>query len=108
MSAIQSLRIDSKVVVLSLGLVPSIDATGFVALESALARLKAAKKQVILAGPLPEPRSVFDRANLSAHHDHLHFSVSLESGIALARELVAGSASLDDDDSEAVDARKQS
>ncbi len=46
----------SKVVVLALGRVPSIDATGLVALESALSRLLASKKRVIIAGPLPEPR----------------------------------------------------
>jgi SulP family sulfate permease len=48
------------------------------------------KKQVVLAGPLPEPREVFDRANLTKHHDHVHFAENLDQGLALARELVAG------------------
>jgi SulP family sulfate permease len=98
MSAIQTLRTDSRVVVLSLGQVPSIDATGFVALESALARLKAARKQVVLTGPLPEPRSVFDRANLAAHHDHIFFAESLAAGIKLAQELVAKAPAPDADE----------
>jgi SulP family sulfate permease len=87
MGALQTVGSSSRVVVLALGRVPSIDATGLVALESALARLKQAKKQVVLTGPLPEPRRVFDRANLPQHHDHLHFAPSLEAGLALAGDL---------------------
>jgi SulP family sulfate permease len=89
MGAIGSVAPETRVVVLALGLVPSIDATGFVALESAIRRLSAAKKLVVLAGPLPHPRTVFDRANLPKHHDHVHFAETLEHGIALARDLLA-------------------
>lgn len=87
MGALQTGGSASKVVVLALGRVPSIDATGLVALESALNRLRAAKKQVVLTGPLPEPRRVFDRANLPKHHEHVHFAPTLESGLALAQAL---------------------
>jgi SulP family sulfate permease len=87
MGALQTGGSTSKVVVLALGRVPSIDATGLVALESALMRLKQAKKQVVLTGPLPEPRRIFDRANLPEHHDHVHFASTLEAGLALAGEL---------------------
>ena len=90
MGAIGSVGSDTRVIVLALGRVPSIDATGFVALESAIIRLRASKKQVVLAGPLPEPREVFDRANLTKHYDHVHFAEDLDQGLALARELVAG------------------
>jgi SulP family sulfate permease len=89
MGAIGSVGSDTRIVVLALGRVPSIDASGFVALESAIRRLGAAKKRVILSGPLPEPRSVFDRANLPKHHGHVHFAATLEGGIALARTLLA-------------------
>ncbi|HTQ05033.1 MAG TPA: C4-dicarboxylic acid transporter DauA [Polyangiaceae bacterium] len=92
MGALQTGGSSSKVVVLALGNVPSIDATGFVALESALLRLRHAKKQVVLTGPLPEPRRVFERANLPQHHDHVHFAETLDDGIALAARLVAGDA----------------
>jgi sulfate permease, SulP family len=88
MGAIGSVGSDTRVIVLALGRVPSIDATGFVALESAIIRLRASKKQVVLAGPLPEPRQVFDRANLTKHHDHVHFAENLDQALALARELV--------------------
>jgi sulfate permease, SulP family len=89
MGAIGSVGSSTRVVVLALGRVPSIDATGFVALESAIRRLRALKKLVVLAGPLPHPRSVFDRANLPKHHDHVHFAETLERGLALASELLA-------------------
>jgi sulfate permease, SulP family len=87
MGALQTVGSSSLVVVLALGRVPSIDATGLVALESALVRLRVAKKLVVLTGPLPEPQRVFDRANLPQHHDHLHFAPNLAAGLALAGEL---------------------
>jgi SulP family sulfate permease len=88
MSAIQSVGDGSRVVVLALGAVPTIDATGLVALESALAQLRAAKKLVVIAGPLPEPRRVFEKANLEVSHDHVFFADTLEQGIELAQDLV--------------------
>jgi SulP family sulfate permease len=87
MGALQTGGSTSRVVVLALGRVPSIDATGLVALESALIRLSAAKKQVVLAGPLPEPRRIFDRANLPKNHDHVHFAPTLQAGLTLAETL---------------------
>jgi SulP family sulfate permease len=92
MGALGSVASNTRVVVLALGRVPSIDATGFVALESAITRLKALKKFVVLAGPLPQPRAVFDRANLPKHHDHVRFAATLAEGLELARDLVASSA----------------
>jgi SulP family sulfate permease len=93
MGAIGSVATDTRVVVLALGRVPSIDATGFVALESAIMRLRTLKKLVVLAGPLPQPRRIFDRANLPKHHEHVRFSETLDAGLALASELVRASSS---------------
>ncbi|HEX5101863.1 MAG TPA: C4-dicarboxylic acid transporter DauA [Polyangiaceae bacterium] len=93
MGAIGSIGADTRVIVLALGGVPSIDATGFVALESAIKRLRSLKKMVVLAGPLPQPRSVFDRANLPVHHEHVRFAATLAEGLALARDLVGASES---------------
>jgi SulP family sulfate permease len=90
MGALQTVGSASKVVVLALGRVPSIDATGLVALESALMRLHAARKQVVLTGPLPEPRAIFDRANLPKHHEHVHFAATLDAGLELAARLAGG------------------
>ena len=89
MGALHNVGADNRVVVLALGRVPSIDATGLVALESALSRLKEAKKLVVLSGPLPEPRGIFDKAGLTDHHDHLHFADTFKTGLELARTLAA-------------------
>lgn len=60
-------RVDAKVkvVIFDLGRVPTIDATGIVALESAVTRLRRAKKRVLIAGPLPKPSGIFDRSSVS-------------------------------------------
>jgi sulfate permease, SulP family len=89
MGALSSIGPGARVVVLALGNVPSIDATGLVALESSLKRLQDAKKQVVLSGPLPQPRQVFERADLPRHYAHVRFAPDLQAGIALARELDA-------------------
>jgi SulP family sulfate permease len=89
MGALSTIGVKTRVVVLALGNVPSIDATGLVALESALKRLQGAEKIVILSGPLPQPREVFQRADLPRHYAHVRFAPDLERGIELARELMA-------------------
>jgi SulP family sulfate permease len=88
MAAIESVGDGSRVVVLALGTVPAIDATGLVALESALVQLRVAKKLVVIAGPLPEPRRVFEKANLEVAHDHVFIADTLEQGIQLAQDLI--------------------
>ena len=64
-SALAQTGSGAQVVILYLGHVPAIDATGLVALESAIEKLTAEKKHVIIAGPLPEPKRVFERANFA-------------------------------------------
>jgi len=81
---------DFRVLILDLGRVPIIDATGLVALESGVASVLRAKRSVILAGPLPRPREIFDRANLSAKHPGLHVVGDLEAAVRLAETMVAG------------------
>jgi anti-anti-sigma regulatory factor len=76
-----------KVLVLHLGRVPVIDATGFVALENAIDSVVRQKKGVVLAGPLPRPRTIFDKARLGAKHPELRMADSLEAAIEIAREL---------------------
>ncbi len=73
-----------RVVVLALGRVPTIDATGIVALDGAIDRLRKNKKLVVIAGPLPEPRRIFDRAKLGAEHEHVYFTDTLDEAIGLA------------------------
>jgi sulfate permease, SulP family len=78
-----------KVVIIHLGRVPVIDATGLVALENTISSLLKARRDVILAGPLPRPRDVFDKAMLERKHVGLRIRHDLDAGIALANELLA-------------------
>jgi SulP family sulfate permease len=89
MAAMSAIASDVKVVILGLGRVPVIDATGLVALESALDRLRRDKRFVIIAGPLPEPRRIFEKAELEANLEHVLFADDVESALGIARDLVA-------------------
>jgi SulP family sulfate permease len=88
MGAIVTAGVGARVVVLALGTVPTIDATGLVALESAIEQLRLAKKLVVISGPLPEPRRVFEKANLEVAHEHVFLADTLAEGIQLARDLI--------------------
>jgi SulP family sulfate permease len=88
MAALDALSGDIRLIVLDLSRVPVIDASGLVALESALDRLQRGRRFVILSGPLPEPKSVFDRAELERHHENIMISTSVGDAIAMARDLV--------------------
>ncbi|MCC6763788.1 MAG: C4-dicarboxylic acid transporter DauA [Deltaproteobacteria bacterium] len=88
MTALDTIGADVRVVVLALGRVPTIDATGLVALESALERLHRDRKFVLIAGPLPEPRHVFGKANLRAHHENIVLESNLEQALRTAGDLV--------------------
>jgi sulfate permease, SulP family len=86
--AIEIVGDDSRVFVVGLGGVPVIDATGLVALESMCEKLQRSGKIVILAGPLPQPREVFDRAKLEVVHDRVFLAPTLEAGLQLASDLI--------------------
>jgi len=88
MGAIETAGSGIRVIVLALGRVPSIDATGLVALESALERLRSAKTLVIIAGPFPEPRRIFEKANLEGEHEHVFLADTLDAGLQLAKDLM--------------------
>jgi SulP family sulfate permease len=88
MGAIEIAGVGARVVILALGTVSVIDATGLVALESAIEQLRISKKLVIITGPLPEPRRVFDRANLEVEHEHVFLAETLAKGIELAKDLI--------------------
>ena len=82
-------RDDYSVMILSLAKVPVIDSTGLVALDNAIGSLLRHRQAVVIAGPLPRPRRVFDKADLSNKHPGLHLSESLDAAIRLAGELAA-------------------
>jgi len=80
---------DFRVLIIHLGRVPAIDATGFVALEHAIADVLRSKKRVILAGPLPRPHSIFEHAKLEAKHVGLSIARDLPAASRLAEDLMS-------------------
>lgn len=88
MTALDTIGADVRVVILGLGRVPTIDATGMVALESALERLHRDRKFVLIAGPLPEPRHLFSKTSLRAHHDNIVIEPDVEHALRTAADLV--------------------
>jgi sulfate permease, SulP family len=80
---------DFRVLVLNLGHVPAIDATGFVALESAVRRVSESGRDVIIAGPLPKPRSVFEKARLELKYPRLKIAPTLADAIRIAGTTLA-------------------
>jgi SulP family sulfate permease len=77
-----------RVLIVDLGRVPVIDATGLVALESGIASVLRGKRLVILAGPLPRPREIFDKANLGARYHGLHLAKDVNAAVRLAETLL--------------------
>jgi SulP family sulfate permease len=88
MQAIHAAHTDGyAVMILHLGKVSVIDSTGFVALESAIKTLIRRKKIVVLAGPLPKPRTIFEKAHLKEKYRGLHVTESLDAALVLAQRL---------------------
>jgi SulP family sulfate permease len=87
MSPLGGLSSDVRVVVFDLSRVPVIDTSGFLALESAIERLQKRRLFTILAGPLPEPKSVFKRADLEAEFKLVMLAESVSEGLAMARDM---------------------
>ena len=78
-----------KVVILDMADVPVIDATGLVALESAIARLNGDGVKVILAGVGGQVLHAFARAGWRNRKGRLRIFQSFDSAVARAREHVA-------------------
>ncbi|MEI8254190.1 MAG: C4-dicarboxylic acid transporter DauA [Deltaproteobacteria bacterium] len=87
-SSLEAIGANVRILVLGLGHVPVIDSTGMVALESMIARLQQAKVFVIIAGPLPEPRKMFEKVQLELHMKHVMFTSTLDQALLVARDLV--------------------
>jgi SulP family sulfate permease len=71
-------------VILFLGQVPAIDATGLVALETAVAKLKSSGNKVILAGMRPQVAAVVARADIVPERGKLAIAPDLDSAVSLA------------------------
>ncbi|HKU40427.1 MAG TPA: SulP family inorganic anion transporter, partial [Polyangiales bacterium] len=83
---------DFRVLIVHLGRVPVIDATGLLALRGALEAMLRTHRQVVLAGPLPKPRSIFQRADLERRYEGKVFIRDDEdAALELATTLAAAS-----------------
>jgi sulfate permease, SulP family len=85
---------DFRVLVLHLGRVPVIDVTGLVAMENMVSSVLRMRRRVVIAGPLPRPHEVFERANLEAKHQGLVIVDDLDTALEVAARIVAGPASI--------------
>jgi len=93
MSTLKTVRGSSfEVLIVHLGRVPVIDASGLVALEQAVAAVLRGGKKVILAGPLPRPHSMFEKAKLEAKHPGLLIARDLAAATVLSERLTTPSA----------------
>jgi SulP family sulfate permease len=73
-----------RAVVLDLSDVPMMDASGAVALESAVTRLRKHKVLTILAGVNGQPRKVLERVGLKGARHELRITRSLEQALRIA------------------------
>jgi len=72
------------VVILLLDQVPTIDATGIVALETALARLKRDGHKVIMTGLRAQPAAVLAKAHIDREPGRLAFAPDLDTALSMA------------------------
>jgi SulP family sulfate permease len=77
-----------KVLIIRLDHVPVMDATGLVALESAIASLTKQGCVTVLTGLQPQPAALVERAGLSQRPWRLAIRPDLATALAHARELV--------------------
>jgi SulP family sulfate permease len=89
LDALSATNATFQVLIVDLSRVPVIDATGFVALRNVLAALHRADKRVVLAGPLPRPHVLFERAGL-LEDKRVKIAGSLSEALGVAGGLVGG------------------
>ncbi|MDX2091633.1 MAG: C4-dicarboxylic acid transporter DauA [Kofleriaceae bacterium] len=71
-------------VIIAMAYVPTMDATGLVALESVLDRLYRSKVKVIFAGITPEVSEILDRAGIKREPGKLAYAPDVETAISMA------------------------
>ena len=84
METLERIGSDARVVILSMRSVPVMDATGLVALETTLDRLRRSGRKAILCGLQPEVQALFDRAGIKRVPGHLAFAPDLETAVSMA------------------------
>ena len=71
-------------IILAMARVPTMDATGLVALESALDRLNRSDIKVILAGVMPEVAAILEHAGIQRKPGKMAFAPDVETAISMA------------------------
>jgi sulfate permease, SulP family len=84
MSAFDSISASREAIILYLGQVPAIDATGLVALETTVDKLKRKGHKVILAGMRAQVADVVSRSELKPERGKLAIAPDLDSALSLA------------------------
>jgi SulP family sulfate permease len=84
MSALDTISGTHEAIILYLGQVPAIDATGLVALETTVDKLKRAGHKVILAGMKPQVADVVARSTLQREKGKLAIAPDLDAALSLA------------------------
>jgi SulP family sulfate permease len=84
MSALDRISGTREAIILYLGQVPAIDATGLVALETTVDKLKRAGHKVILAGMKPQVADVVARSTLQREKGKLALAPDLDAALSLA------------------------
>jgi sulfate permease, SulP family len=84
MNALHTAGGKEHTVILSMQHVPTMDATGLVALESVLDRLRRSSIKVIFAGLTPEVSEILDRAGIKRESGKLAYAPDVETAISMA------------------------
>lgn len=87
--ALQTVAGRARVVILDVESVPAMDATGLVALESAIDKLHKAKAFVIVMGVQPQPERVLEKAGLLDRPERLVTCATIDQAIAAAKRALA-------------------
>jgi len=85
MSAMGRIPDDTRAVIFHLGDVPVLDATGLVALQSAIATLARRHKMVLVAGIQEQPWNLLRKAGLRVEGAHVQIDRSLDDALAFVR-----------------------
>jgi len=84
MEALHSVGTKDHTFILDMRHVPTMDATGLVALESVLDRLHRSKIKVIFAGLTPEVSEIFNRAGIKRELGKIAYAPDVETAVSMA------------------------
>ena len=84
MEALHTVGGEDHTMILAMEHVPTMDATGLVALESVLDRLFRSKVKVIFAGLTPEVAEILDRAGIKREQGKLAYAPDVDTAISMA------------------------